>query len=533
MSFIETNPELIKEWHPTKNTLQPSQVSRGSAKKIWWLCSKHENGCCNLCNTIHEWESTVNHRTSLQRKRNCPYCVNQKLCACQSLEFQFPDIAKEWHPTKNGDLLPSQVSKGSHKKVWWQCLNKNNSSCDTTCKITHEWESTIKHRTIGRNCPYCANYKMCGCQSLEYQFPNIAKEWHSTKNDLQPNEISKSSGKTFWWLCSKYKNGCCNTCNTIHEWESTINHRTSSGQNCPYCVNQKLCACQSLEYQFPDIAKEWHPTKNNLQPNKVSKSNGKTFWWLCSKYKNGCCNTCNTIHEWKAVVKSRTRGSTNCPYCANKKLCPCQSLESQFPDIAKEWHPTKNGKLLPSQVLKGSDLKIWWVCSKTHKWQTSVSERTRIKGSNCPICKVNKAERQLHYICKNDDRIQNHCKLRINCIDSYNLDKFPNGRLLEPDQQIVLTNGSIAIIELDEPQHFGSVNWFGSKPSDFRDQLCRDFSKNQYAINNGWHILRISYEEYDDIDFWINTFITKIFNSSSQIILYSNPEKYKCLIEFS
>ena len=453
MSFIETNPELIKEWHPTKNTLQPSQVSRGSAKKIWWLCSKHENGCCNLCNTIHEWESTVNHRTSLQRKRNCPYCVNQKLCACQSLEFQFPDIAKEWHPTKNGDLLPSQVSKGSHKKVWWQCLNKNNSSCDTTCKITHEWESTIKHRTIGRNCPYCANYKMCGCQSLEYQFPNIAKEWHSTKNDLQPNEISKSSGKT--------------------------------------------------------------------------------FWWLCSKYKNGCCNTCNTIHEWKAVVKSRTRGSTNCPYCANKKLCPCQSLESQFPDIAKEWHPTKNGKLLPSQVLKGSDLKIWWVCSKTHKWQTSVSERTRIKGSNCPICKVNKAERQLHYICKNDDRIQNHCKLRINCIDSYNLDKFPNGRLLEPDQQIVLTNGSIAIIELDEPQHFGSVNWFGSKPSDFRDQLCRDFSKNQYAINNGWHILRISYEEYDDIDFWINTFITKIFNSSSQIILYSNPEKYKCLIEFS
>ena len=105
--------------------------------------------------------------------------------------------------------------------------------------------------------------------------------------------------------------------------------------------------------------------------------------------------------------------------------------------------------------------------------------------------------------------------------------------MLEPDQQIVLTNGSIAIIELDEPQHFGSVNWFGSKPSDFRDQLCRDFSKNQYAINNGWHILRISYEEYDDIDFWINTFITKIFNSSSQIILYSNPEKYKCLIEFS
>ena len=29
------------------------------------------------------------------------------------------DLAAEWHPTKNSSLLPSQVTAGSSKKVWW------------------------------------------------------------------------------------------------------------------------------------------------------------------------------------------------------------------------------------------------------------------------------------------------------------------------------------------------------------------------------------------------------------------------------
>ena len=36
--LAETNPELIKEWHPYKNgTLIPFDVTSGSGKKVWWL----------------------------------------------------------------------------------------------------------------------------------------------------------------------------------------------------------------------------------------------------------------------------------------------------------------------------------------------------------------------------------------------------------------------------------------------------------------------------------------------------------------
>ncbi len=30
-----------------------------------------------------------------------------------------PNLAAEWHPSKNGSLLPSQTTAGSNKKVWW------------------------------------------------------------------------------------------------------------------------------------------------------------------------------------------------------------------------------------------------------------------------------------------------------------------------------------------------------------------------------------------------------------------------------
>ena len=32
-----------------------------------------------------------------------------------------PDLVKEWHPIKNGDLMSEDISSGSGKEVWWLC----------------------------------------------------------------------------------------------------------------------------------------------------------------------------------------------------------------------------------------------------------------------------------------------------------------------------------------------------------------------------------------------------------------------------
>ena len=61
---------------------------------------------------------------------------------------QFPEIAAEWHPQKNGNLTPADVSRGSKRKVWWQCSRDP----------THVWQTTIHHRVIlRRGCPVCSH----------------------------------------------------------------------------------------------------------------------------------------------------------------------------------------------------------------------------------------------------------------------------------------------------------------------------------------------------------------------------------------
>jgi hypothetical protein len=38
-----------------------------------------------------------------------------------SLAADSPHLAREWHPEKNGQLRPHEVTPGSGRRVWWKC----------------------------------------------------------------------------------------------------------------------------------------------------------------------------------------------------------------------------------------------------------------------------------------------------------------------------------------------------------------------------------------------------------------------------
>lgn len=61
-SFAAYYPELVLDWHPTKNALRPFEISRSSAKEVSWLC--------NVCG--NEWDTPLYQRTHGQT--NCPEC---------------------------------------------------------------------------------------------------------------------------------------------------------------------------------------------------------------------------------------------------------------------------------------------------------------------------------------------------------------------------------------------------------------------------------------------------------------------------
>lgn len=208
----------------------------------------------------------------------------------RSISYLFPEIVKEWHPNKNEPSLPEYFTPGSHKKVWWKCDKGDD----------HEWKSAIYTRIKGHKCPICSGLKVVDSNSLEKLHPKLSKEWHPVKNnDLTPNDVRPGSHKKVWWKCQKGKD---------HEWAASIRSRVA-GIGCLYCSNKRISKSNVLSVTHPEIAKEWHPTKNiGKSPNDFTYGVGLKVWWKCKKK-----------HEWEAIISNRTRRGDGCPYCKKIK----------------------------------------------------------------------------------------------------------------------------------------------------------------------------------------------------------------------
>lgn len=269
-----------------------------------------------------------------------------------------PEVAAEWHPTKNGDLLPSKVAPMSNKKAWWL------GSCG------HEWDAVIGSRTGIKptGCRFCSGREaLAGFNDLDSQFPLIAKLWHPTLNgDLIPEQVTSGSSKKVWWLCENN-----------HTFDDSPMSRAKAAHPCPVCINKRcVTGINDAATLYPYLLDEWDETKNEgLSLNTLVVGSPKKVWWKCS-----------LDHSWLAEVRTRTQDRTGCLYCSGQRtLAGFNDLASQLPEIAAEWHPFKNGDLIPERIHTGAALNAWWRCSKEHEWQASVFDRkTRLFG--CPYC---------------------------------------------------------------------------------------------------------------------------------------------------
>jgi hypothetical protein len=282
------------------------------------------------------------------------------LAKLDTLNKTHPSLLKQWDYKRNNGVSLSDFSKGSSKKVWWNC----------PVGADHIWEATIAHRVNGRGCPICAGKKIVKSNCLETRFPDIAKEWHPTKNgSLTPNTVSTGSHKKVWWKCPKGDD---------HEWQNTIGHRTSRNQSCPICSGRKVSLSNCLKTLHPKTAKQWHPTKNGkLTPMDLVPGSNKKVWWECPKGDD---------HEWQTTVWDRINKS-NCPICSNRKIVKSNCLATTHPKLALEWYQTRNNNLTPFNVVAGTEKKVWWKCSKgdDHIWEALISNRTR-NNSGCSVC---------------------------------------------------------------------------------------------------------------------------------------------------
>ena len=123
-----------------------------------------------------------------------------------------PGLAREWHPTRIGDLNPRNVTPGSGRKVWWICISG------------HEWEAPVYSRNRGSGCPVCNRPTLTDNNERLITNTELRKEWHLTRNSgLNLRNLPPGFNEKVWWICEEG-----------HEWQTTVKSRTK-GRGCPDC----------------------------------------------------------------------------------------------------------------------------------------------------------------------------------------------------------------------------------------------------------------------------------------------------------
>lgn len=400
------NLAIAKEWHLSKNfPMQPTDFLPQSNKKVWWICSRG-----------HEWEAAIADR---YQGTGCPVCAGRKVLAgFNDLQTTHPQLINEWNYSKNTAFGPTEVSAGSNKKAWWICAHG------------HEWRSIISNRSRGNhNCPICSNQKLLpGYNDLATTNTDLAEEWNVSKNgDLTPHDVFQNTSKKVWWVCRKG-----------HEWMASPNDR-SRGNGCPICSSE-------LHTSFPEQCVLFYLLKVTQAASRV-KLLGKELDVFLPEYNTGIEYNGRFYHAEKAArdknkrmimlengirvitiqestenaiaddiisyaYSARNRRSLEWAimslFSLLKLPCPDVSIQrdeltiyEQFvqleketsvatksSDLAREWHPTKNGRLQPNMVSYQSNIKVWWLGKCGHEWYADPAHRMR--GSGCPYCCNNK-----------------------------------------------------------------------------------------------------------------------------------------------
>lgn len=270
----------------------------------------------------------------------------------ETVSEKCPELVAQWS-NKNLPLMPSDVTIGSHKRVWWR------GSCG------HEWQAIVKNRVKGSDCPYCnGNQLLKGFNDLATMKPELVSEWSDKNHPLMPDMVL-SCTKSVWWRCIQG-----------HEWIAKIADRYY-GSQCPYCEGHMLYkGFNDLASNYPELAKEWSEKNAPKRADEVFPKSRENVWWKC--------RVCG--YEWRAVIDSRVKGSS-CPVCSDRVVVAgVNDLATTDPELISEWDYDRNTMISPEQVHRNSLRIVWWTCGRGHRWRAKIADRA-IDKEPCHICR--------------------------------------------------------------------------------------------------------------------------------------------------
>lgn len=191
---------------------------------------------CKICGEEHFFKNGDFKRCLYVCKNNCngvKHGNKSIVCGYNDLRTTHSDMAKEWHMTLNGDLLPTMVSRGYKKPVWWQCEHG------------HEWKTSPKSRTgMECGCPICAKENHGEvCRIAQTKNENIVGNKYP---DLVKYFVNEDDTKTYTYGSHKVVQVKCPICGThkLMEVASLVSQIISLKNGFP-CDNKE---CENNKY---------------------------------------------------------------------------------------------------------------------------------------------------------------------------------------------------------------------------------------------------------------------------------------------
>jgi len=306
------------------------------------------------------WRVSLRDRGA--RATGCPFCAGTRVTPEGSLAASHPELAAEWDTERNSPADPAAVAARSHSAVWWRCA------------AGHCWRARIGDRTTrGSGCPTCQDRTVTERSALAATAPALAAEWDIEKNgQLTAWSVRPFSNQHVWWRCP-----------SGHCWRARISQRSIAHTGCPVCASSSRHG-QLLTSTRPDVAAQWSEVLNGGGPGVVTSGSHVKAWWCCPA---------DPSHLWCAAVRDRLRADTGCPYCTHKLPTPATSLAGAAPHLLRDWHPTRNTTVSPTDLLAQSATPVWWRCAEHHEWRSTPANR--FAGRGCPDCAAQRHRRNL------------------------------------------------------------------------------------------------------------------------------------------
>jgi len=300
----------------------------------------------------------------------------------------------------------------------------------------------------------------------------------------------------------------CDKIKPICEFRKQKSNKDGLSAYCKQCNSKRFQNMASsppsdptrdMIHTYPEISNQWDYKKNkDKKPQNYTHLSKEHIWWICDT---------NDSHRWLSSIDQRTIQNKGCPFCANKKVCDSNCLATMFPDIADEWHPTKNDKLTPFDIVPCSHKHIWWQCKSNpdHIWK-SIAKNRITNRTGCPFCRSLKSKGESKIAKFLDNKAINYQRQQ-------RLSSCRNKNPLPFDFALLNKNNLIGFIEFHGIQHYKPIS-FGSKKLDSKQNLKNvqhhDKIKRNYCNNNNIPLLEIPYWDFNKIDNIINQFLLKI-----------------------